>query len=221
MMEVLEKRRIGARVLWGALCMLLSALAPTALADSVIFSDDFNGSTLNPAWQIMPGQGSYTVGGGHLRYFNDGPRTSTTGWYSPALTLALPFSGTHWEIRTEATYNLQYLDSSGVSSGAQGPEVLVKFNPGTTTSAFGGPNYAGTDFVRIERNIDAGYGSNTLSADYGNVVNNNLLNPADTIQNNIGDGTYWYEITRDGGTLTVDYSYDGTHFKTALTAALA
>jgi hypothetical protein len=201
---------------------LLFIGAGAALADSVIFSDDFNGTTLNPAWQILPGQGSYTVGNGNLRYFNSGSQSATTGWYNPALTLALPFSGTHWEISTKATYNLFYLDSSGVSSGAQAPEVLVKFNPGVTISSNGGPNYAGTDFTRIERDIDAGYGSNVLEANYGSVQDVNMLNPADsTIKNNVGDGTYWYQITRNGGSLTIAYSYDGTNYTNAFTTQLA
>ncbi|MGH9396527.1 MAG: hypothetical protein ACRD18_06720 [Terriglobia bacterium] len=43
--------------------------ANTARADT-IFSDNFTSTTLNPAWQVLPGQGSYSVGGGQLRYYN-------------------------------------------------------------------------------------------------------------------------------------------------------
>src|SRR5439155_26985071 len=69
------------------------AIAPwkALAADAVLFSDDFTSAALNSQWQVLPGQGSYTVGGGRLRYFNAGPTASTTGWNNPALTLALPF----------------------------------------------------------------------------------------------------------------------------------
>lgn len=211
----------GIVVVW-----IAAASANSAFADT-IFSDNFTETALDPAWQVLPGNGSYAVGGGQLRYYNDGPLASTTGWSTAALTLALPFSGTNWEIDTKATYNLKYLDSFGGSSGAQGPEVLVKFNPSATTSSYGGPNYAGTDYTVIERDIDACTGctpANYLSASYGAVYNNNLLNPADAgtpPPNNIGDGAYWYKIIRDGGALTIDYSYDGTSYATAFTAVLA
>ncbi|MGH9664069.1 MAG: hypothetical protein ACRD9L_06580, partial [Bryobacteraceae bacterium] len=204
------------------LMLALALGAGNVLAETVIFSDDFTGPNLNAAWQVLPGNGSYSLAGGQLRYFNDGPQASTTGWLSPALTLALPFTGTNWEIQTKATYSLQWLDSSGNSSGAQGQEVLVKFNPSVTTSSFGGPNYAGTDYTVIERDIDAYYGANYLSASYGAVYNGNLLNPADaTVTNNIADGTYWYDIIRDGGALTIKYSNDGVNYANAFSTTLS
>jgi hypothetical protein len=198
----------------------------TARADTIFF-DNFAGSILNPSWQVLPGQGGYSVGGGQLRYYNDGSVASTTGWYNPALTLALPFTGTNWEIDTKATYNLHWLDSFGNSSGAQGPEVLVKFNPAVTTSGYGGPDYAGGDYAVIERDIDACTGctpANYLFAGYGAAGNSNLLNPADAgvpPKNNIGAGTYWYQIIRNGGTLTINYSGDGINYAAALSAPLA
>src|SRR5690348_3253336 len=194
-----NRTRLNKHVVGGVLVpmLMVAATANIASADSTIFSDAFTEGTLNSAWQVLPGQGSYSVGDGRLRYNNSGPQASTTGWYSPALTLALPFNGTNWVISTKATYNLKWLNSAGNSSGAQGPEVLVKFAPGSSTSGFGGPNYAGTDYAVIERDIDAYYNANYLSAAYGSVSNNNLLNPEDTtITDNIADGTYWYEITR-------------------------
>ena len=196
------------------------------------FTDDFTGSTLNPAWQVLPGQGTYSVGGGQLRYNNVGTLASTTGWYNPALTLALPFTGTAWKIEIKATYSLKWLNSgtytgpavptySG-SSGGQGPEVLVKFAPGVTTSGYGGPNYAGSDVTVIERGIDAWYGANFVSASYGAVSNDNFINPAAaTIQNNIAGGTYWYQIIRNAGMLTINYSYDGINYVTAVSTPLS
>ncbi len=224
-----------------AVMRFLLALLPLALAfgpcvdravGSTIFSDNFSGPTLNPAWQVLPGQGSYSVGGG-LQYYNDGPEASTTGWYNAALTLALPFSGTNWEIDTEATYSLQWcptgqtytgpaVPTPSCTSGAQGPEVLVAFNPGVPISGFGGPDYAGTDYALFQRDIDAYYGADYLYASYGAASNGNLLNPTDTgITNNIADGTYWLQIIRNGGTLTMNYSYDGTNYLTALSTTLS
>lgn len=207
-----------------AVAALMSA--NTAQAET-IYSDNFMGATLNPSWHVLPGNGSYTVGGGQLRYFNEGPVSATTGWYNSALTLALPFSGTDWEIDLKATYNLNYLFPNGNSTGAQGPLVAVKFNPSVTTSSYGGADYAGTDYAGFERDVDACTGctpANLLEAWYGTVRNDNLINPADAgtpPPNDIGDGTYWYQIVRNGGALTINVSYDGVHWITGISASLA
>ena len=100
--------------------------------------------------------------------------------------------------------------------------MLVKFNSGVTTSGYGGLNYAGTDYAVIERDIDAYYGADFILASYGAVSNANLLNPTDAIiNNNIADGTYWYQFIRNGGMLTVNYSYDGSHYANAFSTALS
>ncbi|MBZ5578211.1 MAG: hypothetical protein LAP40_16740 [Acidobacteriia bacterium] len=213
----------------GALLLAVAALpgANQAHAD-VLFSDDFTASTLNPAWQVLPGQGSYSVGGGDLRYYNQGPVAATTGWFNPALTLSLQFTGTDWEFDTKAAYHLDWLSSGSYtgpstpntsnSSGAQAPEVLVAFDSASQTSS----QQAGTDYAAFERDIDAYYGSNILSASYGAAYDPNLLNPADSnINNNIADGTYWLQIIRSGGTLAMNYSYDGTTYMNAFTTTLA
>ena len=153
---------------------------------------------------------------------------STTGWYYPALTFAMPFTGTNWELDMQATYNLDWCSAGNsytgpsdpnyvCSSGAQAPMVAVSFSSGATA----GSNYAGSDYALITRSIDAWYGSNTLTASYGGVSSSNMLNPADaTIQNNIADGSYWYRIIRSGGVLTIDVSYDGTNYATVLSEPL-
>ncbi len=91
-MKTIAKTKIALpKRIWVFLLYALAALIGSNTARAVtIFSDNFTGSTLNPAWQVLPGQGSYTVGGGQLQYYNDGPQTATTGWYNAALTLALP-----------------------------------------------------------------------------------------------------------------------------------
>jgi hypothetical protein len=128
--------------------------ANTGRADT-IFSDNFTSTSPNPEWQVLPGEGSYSVGGGQLRYNNEGPVSATTGWYNAALSLGLPFTGTNWEIDFKTSYNLYYLFSNGNSTGAQGPLVAVKFNPAVIISSYGGPNYAGSDYALVERDIDA------------------------------------------------------------------
>lgn len=190
--------------------------ANNAMAGSIIFSDDFTGPSLDPAWQVQPGQGSYSLVGGNLRYYNQGPRSGPGGWFTTSLTLALPFTGTHWEIDTKATYNLYWLNSLGNSSGAQRPQVMLSFD---SVSPY-------NDYADFDRGVDAYYGDNHLSAWYinqqGQTSALGLLNPADAaIINNIADGTYWYRIVRDGGTLTMAYSYDGVNYNTAFSAPLA
>jgi hypothetical protein len=46
--------------------ILAASIAPCMHAD-LIFSDTFPGTTLNPAWQVLTGTGSYSVNNG-LQY---------------------------------------------------------------------------------------------------------------------------------------------------------
>ena len=91
---------VASRFFLALLLVFVGALCANIAKANTIFSDDFTSSTLNPAWQVLSGEGSYTVGGGSLRYFDDGPVASTTGWYNATLTLALPIAGTNWERST-------------------------------------------------------------------------------------------------------------------------
>lgn len=50
--------------------------------------------------------------------------------------------------------------------------------------------------------------------------NNNLRAPEDVVANNLLRRSYWYEITRNGPCITLRYSYDGTNYLTAFSAAL-
>jgi hypothetical protein len=96
---------------------------------------------------------------------------------------------------------------------------MVAFDPVTVSdrSALTGGNY-----IDIDRGTDAWYGDNHLSVSYGSLSSSALLNPADSaISNNIADGTYWYRIARNGGSLSISYSYDGSHYANALSATLA
>jgi hypothetical protein len=184
--------------------------AGRALA-ATVFSDDFSGATLDPAWQVQPGLGTYSLVGGQLRYYGVGA-SAPYGWGSPSLALALPFTGTDWEIDIKATYNLYWLDSTGNSSGGQWGKIMVSFDPVSEYN----------DYSDISRRIDAWSGINELSASYGSTSAPGLLNPADaTIQNNIADGTYWYQIIRAGGLLTINISHDGANYQPALSVSLS
>jgi hypothetical protein len=181
-----------------------------------IFSDEFSGAALNPAWQVSPGQGSYGVSGGSLRYVNQGPLSSPGGWGTTSLALAVPFSGTHWQLDTKATYNLIWLNRSGASSGAQRALFMVSFDPASSYD----------DYAAFDRGVDAWYNANFLSAYHSNppasTVVNGLVNPSDSvIVNNTANGTYWYRMIRDGGTLELQYSYDGLTYTSAFKSNLS
>src|SRR5579884_335853 len=94
-------------------------LSTSALADSTIFSDNFTETILGAPWKVLTGQCTYTVGGGKLQYFNQGPLSGPQVWSTTALSLGVPFTGTNWRLSTEVSYHLNYLDSGGGSSGAQ------------------------------------------------------------------------------------------------------
>lgn len=209
---------------------LLSAFAVASVpaSASIIFSDTFSQPTLDPAWQVLAGQGSTSMPG-DLHYTNQGPQSAPGGWNTTSLSLAYSFTGTNWEIDTVSTSHLNWCTSStysgppnpnfGCSSGAQRSQVFVSFDPVTSgnRSALVGSNVA-----IFDRGIDAWYGDNSLTASYGGNSATGLLNPADTnVNNNVVGGTYWYQFIRSGGLLTMNYSYDGVHYATALTANLA
>jgi hypothetical protein len=225
MNKVLEEaRRLSVATL------LLSAAAfvsGPAMAAS-IFSDNFSGATIDPAWQLLAGQGSYSMVG-DLRYNNQGPLSSPSGWSTTSLSLAYTFAGTEWEIDTVSTSHLAWCTSGsytgpampnfGCSSGAQHSLVFVSFDPFTAADRTA---YAGSNIALFDRGIDAWYGSNSLSASYGVTNTSGLLEPSDSgISSNIAGGTYWYQFIRNGGTLTMKYSSDGVHFNTAFSTPLA
>ncbi len=222
-------RAVTGRLMGVALLALFAGGDATA---TVVFSDNFTEATLNPSWQVLGGQGSYTLTGSSLRYFDDGPQSSPTGWSTTSLALALPFTGTQWTATIQATYNLYWLlpgygsyngpaqPTTTGSPGAQTPEVLMAFAPVTAgdRSALTNPN----NVALLSRNIDPYYGSDTLLAGYGYSGSANLLTPAEmTITNTIADGTYWLQFIRNGGSLSINYSTDGVTYQTAYSATLA
>jgi len=210
-----------------AVCAVAVIAAGDARAD-IIFYDDFAGTSLTPAWQVLPGQGAYSVDNG-LQYDDQGPLSSPSGWSTTSLSLGLPFTGANWQIGVEATSSLDWctggtytgpsVPNQSCSSGAQQTQVGVSFAPvaASDRSALQGDTYAFFD-----RGTDAWYGYNQLSASFGSSSVSGLLNPADSaINDNIAGGTYWYQFVRNGGTLTMSISSDGVKYVTALSETLA
>jgi PEP-CTERM motif len=209
--------------------MLILCFAGEADA-TLLYTDNFAGSTLGPAWQVLSGQGSYAVSGNSLEYSLDGPLSSPSGWSNTSESIALTFSSTSWQLDLEANYHLSWLlpgygsytgpteQTSYGSPGSQGARAFVAFDPVTESdrSVLGSSNVAG-----FERIVDPYYGSNIFHAYYDNTGPSDLLNPVDDyITNSVAGGTYWLRFIRDGGTLTMEYSYDGINYMNALTTSL-
>ncbi|MBN1671127.1 MAG: hypothetical protein JXR37_08855 [Kiritimatiellae bacterium] len=195
-----------------AAMVVLAAPVHRALAEPS-FDDQFDAPPLDPAWQVMEGLGSYSLESnpGHLRYILEGPRANGGGWrpvdigtWSPSLALLRPFEGDTWSIRTKATFNYKWQ-----GTGAQDQQLYIAFGDGTQ------------DFIIIQRTADQGYNHNGLHAhaveDYQWVASNDSMKAADdTVENDWIHYTYWFEISRQGQEVTVDYSYDGVTFTNAL-----
>lgn len=183
-----------------------------------IFDEEFSGTTLDPAWQVTSGPGSYslTANPGSLRYNMVGPLTAAdwsgapSGAWTPGLELSRSFSGSDWTLDTQVTYSLNW----NADAGAQRPYFVIQFGSGTG------------DYLAIDRGIDQWYGSNQLEAElYSNNTvagsDYNMLDPTDTVQSN---GwllhSYTLEVQRHSDNISVSYSFDGTTFFDAFTASI-
>lgn len=181
-----------------------------------IFSDDFSGPGLAPGWVVLPGSGAYSVTGGKLRYYNQGPLSSPGGWSTTSLGLAHEFSGTHWQVDTKAEFRLLWLNGSGGSSGAQRPQMMVNLNQALPLK----------EYVAFDRSIDAYYSTNRLIGNFiddpADIQSPNLLVPPENlIIGNIANGDFWLRIIRAGGDYSLDYSRDGISYSTALSGTLS
>jgi len=126
-------------VLFTAFCLTLfaattSAPNPILVPPPVSFFDDFDGPTLDPAWQVVEYMASRVYGftspanhysmadnPGNLRYYTD-EMTQGLGflngfqpvlmyyWWDPGLEIQRPFNGEYWKLETKAKY---YLPSQG------------------------------------------------------------------------------------------------------------
>jgi hypothetical protein len=55
--------------------LMLTGWSSSAQAQATAppFADNFTSPTLNSAWKVLAGHGHYTVAGGQLRIYNEGP----------------------------------------------------------------------------------------------------------------------------------------------------
>jgi len=180
--------------------------------------EDFNASVLDGSWQVVSGQGRYSLtdNPGYLRYYIEGSRAYSGSWtggvasgWSPSMTLVRPFSGDHWVLRAKARYNIRWQ-----GTGAQYQVLYLAFGDG------------GNHYLRISRGTDQWYNANVLTAELvidGQVVasNNTLRAPADVVVNDWLGFTYWYEIVRHGPCVSFRYSIDGTNYTTVFSSSLA
>jgi hypothetical protein len=112
-------------------------------------------------------------------------------------------------LKTKATYNIKWQ-----GTGAQYQVLYIAFGEGNG------------NYLRINRGTDQWYNANVLTAELvvnGQAVasNNNLRAPNDVVVSDWLRYPYWYEITRNGPCVTLRYSYDGTNYMTAFSAALS
>jgi hypothetical protein len=209
--------------------LVLMLFAGANAIAGTIFSDNFTETALGSPWQVLSGNGSYTVGGGHLTYYNKGPQSGPGGWQTTSESLVLPFAGTNWQLDIQATYSLDWLQpgysytgpvqaNTANSSGAQDARAMVAFDPATESDR---TSLGGTNVAWFSRVIDAWYGTDQFDAIYGG-GGSSLQKPVDTwIVDNVVGGTYWLRFVRTGGTLVMSYSTNGTSYLPGMTSTLA
>jgi len=207
------------RLYWMLLLLGILFLSQAAWCGT-IFDEEFSGTTLDPAWQVTSGPGSYslTTDPGYLRYNLAGPQTTAWGWtglptggWTPGLQLTRAFAGSDWTLDAQVTYSLNW----NANAGAQRPYLFIQFGSGTG------------DYLAIDRGIDQWYGANWLEGElYNNKTlvasNYSMLDATDTVQSN---GwllhSYTLEVQRHGDNVNVSYSFDGSTFLSAFTASIA
>ncbi|MCZ7358032.1 MAG: DUF2341 domain-containing protein [Candidatus Methanoperedens sp.] len=182
------------------------------------FFDDFSSPILDSSWQVLSGQGSYSLtdNPGYLKYILQGPLSHGGGWtgqgcsggWCPSLSLVRPFDGDNWILRTKVTYNFNY-----PGTGAQSQKLIIPLGNGIS------------DYLLIDRGTDQWYNYNDITVylvnNDTNLVNkNNLVAPDDIVNNGWVRHTYWYEVTRNGQQIALRYSYDGTNYLDVFSATL-
>src|SRR5205823_2257290 len=105
------------------------------------------------------------------------------------------------------------------STGAQDPQIDISFDPITAADRSG---FDHQNVAYFSRGVDAWYGANYMSAAYGGVGTDNIIDPGITnIVNSVAGGIVWYRFVRNGGKLTMSVSYDGFNYSIAMTPNLS
>ncbi len=124
--------------------------------ESVIFDDQFEGSTLSSDWVISTGKGSHSLtdNPGYLRYIIDAYGWPSGGDAKP-LQLIRPFYGDRWILKTAITYNMRPAEPT---------------NNRTMHFFIRVPGATGATIIYIGRSVgvnDANPGSNAMSLSAG------------------------------------------------------
>ena len=145
-----------------SLRLMIAFFVCAVLAGAQPFHDDFTDTTLDPAWMIQPGIGTYslTQHPGFLRY-NLAGSTHPAG-DAVALWVFRPFSGTDWTLETRVSYSLPFGNGRQFflriplgDLSQRGVTEVVWFR--TSDQAGGGP--AAGEFVVFTLDGDTGDGA--------------------------------------------------------------
>jgi hypothetical protein len=169
------------------------------------FSDSFDSSTLNPSWTVMSGKDTYslTSSPGHLRLPAYGFSAA-----KPRLLLMRMFHGDFWTLEVKASY------FTGRSGGDRGLFFGIYLGAGPNVGAPGKPDIRNANNAvyiyrsRADWNGCCPGGTSQRFFEEGKPRSASVLAPNDT-------DAYVWRIKRDGRTITVERSDDGTNFKLA------
>lgn len=215
-------RRLQASVLLVFVLILFASVnqATVAQASTSSFDEEFNTTSLDPAWQVVSFTGTRSHGyslpaghfdltsnPGHLRYFVD-PMIHMNGFlngfttsgpdqwgysYDPALELRRSFDGTNWDLETATSYFMP-------SSNGRYFELRVYFGDG-------GPNTFSAEFGRAA-DVSQNYGIVQLEHKTG-VGLDTLEILASSYPSPTPSDAYYFRLERRGGVLTALWSPDG------------
>jgi DNA-binding beta-propeller fold protein YncE len=161
------------------------------------FSDSFDEEKLDPAWEIIKGDGGYslTENPGHLRF-----RTAVPSGPEPYLTLMRSFRGDHWVFETKVSY----------FTGTGGGTRTLRF-----AISFGAPFLHGTrradSYIYLSRYRSSWDDCCPGWIGGGGVIDNKAVIEFDNTPPNASD-SYVFRITRNGRNLTIERSDDGISF---------
>lgn len=176
----------------------MAAMASWAGAGTT-FRDDFSGPTLDPAWTVNPGYGTYslTANPGYLRYTLNSSVVSSG--YDTRLAFYRQFTGTDWVLDGKASYSMP----SGL--GRDFYQII----------AFGGYDQRFTLSAAFDRNRDDGSRSNIARAWWNDPGPGGPGGESSYYPTVLPD-TYYFRIERAGQEVKVEDSSDGVTYTTML-----
>lgn len=216
------------KFLVAALMSLFLCLVLESSARAQGFNEQFNSSTLDPAWQLIQYPGARVFGfsspanhfslidhPGHLRYYLD-PMTHADGFingfqttfsehsccnHDPGLELRRTFEGEEWTLESKVTYHMPF---------ANGRHFGLRIYFGD-----GGP---GTFFLVLDRTRDVNFNRSALylvEKSGPALFDRTFHQFVQVDMGNITANTQWFRIERAGDVLTALWSDDGITWNTA------